>query len=97
MVWAVTSMPSCSTQVITGADMMSATVMDSTSVPSAARWRTTSRSLTIPSGVRPSVVTTTAPILRRLSRPMSSATVAPGVMVTTSEPLTRIMSAIFML
>src|SRR4051794_2807895 len=67
-----------------------------TTVPSWWRWRTTSRSLTIPSTVSPSALTIRAPTLCSASWAMSSRTPASGVMVTTpGSALAFSTSAIF--
>ena len=75
--------------------MIDATAAASTSGPSLARWRTTSRSLTMPSMTRPSELTTTAPMLCSASRSTSACTVAAGAMVMTPVPFLRIRSSIF--
>ena len=61
MVCAVSSMRSCGVATVTSDVMRSATVRARSSAPTAAKARTTSRSLTMPSVWEPSVETTTAP------------------------------------
>ena len=55
-----------------------------TTVPSWWRWRTTSRSLTMPSTDLPSVLTISAPTLCSASWATSSRTPASGLIVTTA-------------